>query len=426
MRASPHDPRRWLQELFQIAVGAADPLRMLPPNLPRDTRRRAIVIGAGKAAAAMASALEQHWLGELCGLVVTPDGHALPCERIEVMEAAHPVPDARGALAVRRMLTLVSGLTPDDLVLCLLSGGGSALLSLPAPGITLADKQAITQELLRCGAAIDEINCVRKHLSAIKGGRLAWACAPARLITYAISDVPGDYPAVIASGPGVPDPTTSAQALAILRRFRVPLAQHVVTWLTSPDSESLKAGDPAFSHSEFHLIATPRGSLQAAASAAMKTGMEVMLLGDDLQGEARDVARAHATMALALRREGGPATSPCLILSGGETTVTVKGRGRGGRNTEFLLEFALALQGAPGIHALAADTDGIDGAQDCAGAVLAPDSIQRARERGLDAAALLHDNDSHKFFAALGDLVVTGPTRTNVNDFRAVLVLPEH
>ena len=426
MRAGLDDPRQWLQELYRIAVAAADPTQVLPRHLPHDTQRRALVIGAGKAAAAMASALEQHWSGELSGLVVTPYCHALPCQRVEVVEAAHPVPDARGTEAVQRILARVSDLGVDDLVICLLSGGGSALLSLPAPGIALAEKQSITKALLRCGAAIDEINCVRKHLSAVKGGRLAAACVPAQLVTYAISDVPGDHPYVIASGPTVPDPTTSAEALAILRRHAIAVPPHIVAWLEGPDSETLKAGDPAFARSEFHLIATPQLSLQAAASAARDAGCDVTVLGDDLEGVAREVAQAHAALALRTLSEREPAHRPHLILSGGETTVAVTGRGRGGRNTEFLLSLALALDSAPGVYALAADTDGIDGAQDCAGALLAPDSVQRARQQGLDAAALLDDNDSHRFFAALDDLVITGPTRTNVNDFRAVLMLPGH
>jgi glycerate 2-kinase len=426
VHAGLDDPRHWLQELYRIAVAAADPQSVLARHLPQETHRRALVIGAGKAAAAMASALEQHWAGELSGLVVTPYGHALPCQRIEVVEAAHPLPDAQGVLAVQRMLARVSNLRADDLVICLLSGGGSALLSLPAPGITLADKQFITKALLRCGAAIDEINCVRKHLSAVKGGRLAAACFPAQLVTYAISDVPGDHPSVIASGPTVPDPTTSRDALAILRRHDIAVPAHIVAWLEAPDSETRKAGDPAFTRSEFHLIATPQLSLQAAASAARDAGCEVAVLGDNLEGEARELARSHAAQTLRTLRERNPVTRGNLILSGGETTVTVAGRGRGGRNTEFLLSLALALDGAPDVFALAADTDGIDGAQDCAGALLAPDSVQRARLQGLDATALLDDNDSHRFFAALDDLIITGPTRTNVNDFRAILILPEH
>lgn len=426
MRAGLDNPRQWLQELFGIAVAAADPLKMLAPHLPCDTDRRALVIGAGKAAASMASALEQHWTGALSGLVVTPYGHATACQRIEVVEAGHPVPDVQGAAAVQRILALLSDLTPDDLVICLLSGGGSALLSLPAPGISLAEKQSINRALLRCGAPIDEINCVRKHLSAVKGGRLAAACQPAQLITYAISDVPGDHPWVIASGPTVPDPSTSAEALAILRRHGIAVPQHIVSWLEAADSETLKAGDAAFARSAFHLIAKPRLSLQAAASAARDTGVEVAELGEALEGAARDVAKSQAALALYASRAGKLSQRASLILSGGETTVAVTGRGRGGRNTEFLLGLAIALDGAPGVYALAADTDGIDGAQESAGAVLAPTSLQRARELGLDATTLLDDNDSHRFFAALDDLVITGPTRTNVNDFRAILVLPQY
>lgn len=406
-----------------MAVAAADPHRVLPPCLPGDTGRRAIVIGAGKAAAAMASALEQHWAGALSGLVITPYGHGEPCQHIEVIEAAHPIPDAQGEKAAARILALVSNLSAEDLVICLLSGGGSALLSLPAPGITLADKQDINRQLLQSGAAIADINCVRKHLSGIKGGRLARACYPAQLITFAISDVPGDHPAIIASGPTVADTASSAEALAILQRYDITVGTHILEWLQISDSETLKADDPVFAGSQFHLIATAQTSLEAAARAARKAGLEVLLLGDNIEGEAREVARAQATLALA-RQHGEQSRSPCLILSGGETTVTINGGGRGGRNTEFLLSMAIALVGAPGIHALAADTDGRDGTQDNAGAILAPTSWQRSRDLGLDAAALLADNDSYRFFAALDDLLVTGPTRTNVNDFRAVLVLP--
>ena len=425
MRAGLDDPRQFLQDLFRLAVTAADPQQALKRYLPRNTARRVRVIGAGKAAASMASALEQHWAGEVSGLVVTPYSHALHCQRIEVLEAAHPVPDAQGELAAQRMLALVSDLQADDLVICLLSGGGSALLSLPAPTITLAEKQTLSRQLLQCGATIGEINCVRKHLSAIKGGRLARACYPAQLITYAISDVPGDQPDVIASGPTVADPTTSAQALAVLLRFDIPLAPHTVDWLQNPASETLKAGDAALVGSEFHLIATAQQSLESAARAARDAGLEVLLLGDSIEGEAREVARVHAAMALSARQQGEPASPPCLILSGGETTVTVNGQGRGGRNSEFLLSLASALAGTPGIYALAADTDGLDGSGNNAGAILTPDSWQRARALGLDAAAMLNDNDSYGFFAALDDLIVTGPTRTNVNDFRAVLILPE-
>ncbi len=423
MRAGLDNPREFLLELFQIAVAAADPHQILPPYLPKDTGQRALVVGAGKAAAAMASALEKHWTGELSGLVITPYRHSEPCQRIEVIEAAHPVPDVQGEYAAARILQLVSGLSADDVVICLLSGGGSALLSLPAPGITLADKQAITQQLLRCGASIADINCVRKHLSRIKGGRLARACYPAQLITYAISDVPGDRHAVIASGPTVADATTSAEALEVVRRYDIQVQRHILDWLADSGSETVKAHDPAFVGSQFYLIGTAQVSLEAAAHAARKVGIEVLLLGDTIEGEAREVAQVQAALALT-RHRGGTTKAPWLILSGGETTVTVTGSGRGGRNTEFLLALAIALDGASGIYALAADTDGLDGTQDHAGAVLTPANWQRARNLGLDAQALLADNDSYDFFAALDALLTTGPTRTNVNDFRAILVLP--
>jgi len=425
MRAGLDDPRQFLLDLFQTAVAAADPHRVLPPCLPHDTNRRAIVIGAGKAAASMASALEKNWAGELSGLVVTPYGHSEPCQYIEVVEAAHPIPDAQGEQAAGRILELVSNRSAADLVICLLSGGGSALLSLPAPGITLADKQSINEQLLHCGATIADINCVRKHLSRIKGGRLAQACFPAQLITYAISDVPGDHPAVIASGPTVADATRSTEALGILHRYDIKVGRHVFEWLQNSDSETLKANDPAFVGSQFHLIATAGQALQAAARAAREAGVEVLLLGDNIEGEARELARVQAAMALARRRDK-PGMPPCLILSGGETTIKVTGRGRGGRNTAYLLSLAITLAGAPGIYALAADTDGIDGTQDNAGAVLTPDSWRRARDLGLDAKAMLADNNSYSFFAALDELLVTGPTRTNVNDFRALLLLTGH
>lgn len=424
MRAGLDDPRQLLLELYQVAVDAANPHRVLPPHLPRDTERRALVIGAGKAAAAMASVLEKNWAGELSGLVVTPYGHGEPCKHIEVVEASHPIPDVQGEQAATRILELVSDLSSEDLVLCLLSGGGSALLSLPAPGITLADKRDINQQLLRSGATIADINCVRKHLSRIKGGRLARACHPAQLITYAISDVHGDHPGIIASGPTVADITRSSEALEILRRYGIKVGTHILDWLLSANSATVPAGDPAFVGNQFHIIATAKASLDAAARAAREAGIAVLQLGDNIEGEAREVARVQAAMALA-RRRGEPATQPWLILSGGETTVKVTGRGRGGRNTEFLLSLAIELAGAPGIHALAADTDGIDGTQDNAGAVLTPASWARARELGLDAEGLLADNNSYNFFAALDALLVTGPTRTNINDFRAVLVLPE-
>tara|TARA_R110000823_G_scaffold144958_7_gene275115 strand:+ start:1391 stop:2653 length:1263 start_codon:yes stop_codon:yes gene_type:complete len=420
MRAATQ-PRSLLESLFATAVRAASPHSVLANFLPADTQQSATVVGAGKAAASMAASLERHWQGPLAGLVVTRYGHAEQCRAIEVVEAAHPVPDAAGERMAHRVLDRLRGLSDTDLVICLLSGGGSSLLACPAGDIKLADKQAINKSLLRCGASISEINCVRKHLSAIKGGRLAQACGPARLITYAISDVPGDDPTVIASGPTVADPSSSAEALAILERYRITPGDAVRRWLQDPRSETLKPGDPAFANSEYHLIAKPADALTAAASAARAQGLDVVELGDAIEGEAREVAAAQAVMALDAQRR---ARQPTLLLSGGETSVSVRGSGRGGRNAEFLLAMACALQGADGIYAIAADTDGIDGSEDNAGALLAPDSWQRAQALGLDPGGMLENNDGYGFFAALDDLLFTGPTRTNVNDFRAVLVLP--
>ena len=400
------------------------PIRRLcvPPHLPPDDGGRLIVIGAGKASAAMARAVEEHWSGPLDGLVVTRYGHGVPCERIEVVEAAHPVPDAAGEAAAARILGMISGLTATDRVLALISGGGSALLAAPAAGVTLAEKRAVTAALLRSGAAIGEINCVRKHLSAIKGGRLAAAAWPAPVLTLAISDVPGDDPAVIASGPTVADPTTAADALKVLDLYGIAIPDELRRRLASGELETPKPGDPRLAHSEFRLIASPRQMLEAAAAEALRLGVTPLILGDAIEGEAREVGKVLAGMAISCGRHGFPAEKPCVLLSGGETTVTLKGEGRGGRNSEFLLGLALALGGAPGIHALAADTDGIDGSEDNAGAFVAPDTLRRARAIGIDAAGCLADNDAWGFFAALGDLLVTGPTRTNVNDFRALLV----
>lgn len=416
------DARNLLRSLFDAAVAAADPAVCLPPHLPPGDGGRLIVVGAGKAAAAMARAVEDHWPGELSGLVVTRYGHGLPCRRIEVAEAAHPVPDAAGETAARRILQRVSGLGPEDRVLVLISGGGSALLAAPAPGIDLGEKQALTRALLASGAAIDAINCVRKHLSAVKGGRLAAAAWPARVTTLAISDVPGDDPAVIASGPTVADPTTAAAALAVLDRYRVAVAPALRDRLSRGELETPKPGDPRLAGADYRLIASPQQMLAAAAARAVELGLTPLVLGDAIEGEAREVGKAMAGMALACRRHGTPARPPCVLLSGGETTVTLRGSGRGGRNTEFLLGLALALGGEPAIHALAADTDGIDGSEDNAGAFAGPATLARARQAGVDPRACLDGNDAWGFFAALGDLLVTGPTRTNVNDFRALLV----
>jgi hydroxypyruvate reductase len=388
-----------------------------------------VLAGAGKAAAAMARAFETLWPGSLEGLVLTRYGHAVPCDRVEIVEASHPVPDAAGVRAAQRILALAQGLGPDDQLVFLASGGGSALLALPAPGLTLADKQTVTLALLRSGATIAEINTVRKHLSAIKGGRLAAAAAPARIVTLAISDVPGDDPAVIASGPTVPDATTFADARTVLSKYRIIEPAAVMAHLAAQADETPKPGDPIFAPARFELVASPQGSLRAAAAVALRRNIMPIVLSDRIEGEAREVALVHAAIARQLRagefRIGDRAVSlPAVLLSGGETTVTVRGGGRGGRNVEFLLALAVALDGAAGISALACDTDGIDGTEDNAGAILYADSVGRAADYGISAAAALADNDGYGFFAALGDLVITGPTLTNVNDFRAILVRP--
>lgn len=415
-------PRAVLKTLFEAALAATDPVRCVPLHLPVDDGGRLVVVGAGKASAAMAQAVERHWSGPLDGLVVTRYGHGVPCERIEIVEAAHPVPDAAGELAARRILQRVQGLSETDRVLALMSGGGSALLAAPAEGVTLAEKRVITAALLKCGAAISEINCVRKHLSAIKGGRLVRAAWPARVLTLAISDVPGDDPAVIASGATVADPSTSCEALCLLDFYGIAIGVDLRKRLESGLLETPKPGDPRLARSEFRLVASPRQMLEAAAVAARRLGITPLILGDAVEGEAREVGKAMAGIARSCGRHGFPAEKPCVLLSGGETTVTLKGSGRGGRNTEFLLGLALALDGAPAIHALAADTDGIDGSEDNAGAFVGPDSLKRAREKRIDPRAHLVANDAWGCFSALDDLLVTGPTRTNVNDFRAILV----
>jgi hydroxypyruvate reductase len=353
---------------------------------------------------------------------VTRYGYAVPCARIEIVEAAHPVPDAAGLMAAQRMLDLVQGLTPDDLVLCLISGGGSSLLPLPLPGLTLEDKQTVSRALLASGASIREMNCVRRHLSAIKGGRLAAACHPARVLTLTISDVPGDDPADIASGPTVADPTTCQDALDIVRRYNIALPQAVLTVLQSGQGESVKPGDPRLARAELRMIATPQMALEAAAQLGRSTGIPVHILGDALEGEARDVGKVLAGIALQVAQRNQPFTAPCVLLSGGETTVTVRGQGRGGRNVECLLSMAIALGGHPGVHALAGDTDGVDGQEEIAGALIAPDTLARAWALGLPPKDRLANNDGHGFFEALGDSVITGPTLTNVNDFRAVYI----
>jgi hydroxypyruvate reductase len=420
--------RALLRELFDAAVAAADPAHCLPawlPDPPDSARGRTVIVGAGKAAAAMARAVEDHWRGDperVSGIVVTRYGHGLPTRRIEVVEASHPAPDTAGQVAAARILETVRGLTADDLVLVLLSGGGSALLAAPMAGITLDEKRAVTRALLACGAGIGEINCVRKHLSALKGGRLALAAAPARVLTLAISDVPGDELSTIASGPTVPDPTTCADALEIVGRYGITLPAGAREALLSGTAETPKPGNPGFARCESHIIATAQGSLAAAAELARKRGLTPLVLGDAIEGEAREAARVLGGVALSCAAHGVPLAAPCVLLSGGETTVTVRGVGRGGRNAEFLLGLALALGGDRRISAIACDTDGIDGSEDNAGAMVLPDTPVRAIAAGIDLRARLTENDAYGVFAALGDLVVTGPTRTNVNDFRAILI----
>ena len=416
------DPKALLTSLFEAAVNSAQPRYCLAEYLPPPPKGRTLVVGAGKAAAAMAKAVEDAWEGPLEGLVVTRYEHGLPCRHIEVLEAGHPMPDTAGLEAAQRILDSVAGLTADDLLLCLVSGGGSALLALPAPGLTLADKQAVTKELLRCGATISEINCVRKRLSAIKGGRLAAAAHPAQVVGLMISDVPGDDPSIIASGPTVPDQTTNAEALAVLEKYGISEPTAVLQHMRSAAAETPKKESGRFAANTVRMIATPQGALEAAAAAARAQGLEAMILSDCIEGEAREVALVHAAVARQVAAHGQPAPAPLVLLSGGETTVTVRGQGRGGRNAEFLLALAVDLAGQAGIHALACDTDGIDGTEDNAGAYLGPDSLARAEAQGISARAYLADNDGYSFFQALDDLIVTGPTRTNVNDFRAILI----
>jgi glycerate 2-kinase len=419
------NPRDILSQLFNAAVGAALPAHTLAAHLPPKPKGRTIVIGAGKAAASMAAAVEAAWEGDISGLVVTRYAHGEATQHIEVVEAAHPVPDAAGRAAAGRMWELVQGLTADDLVLCLISGGGSALLALPAEGLTLADKQAVNKALLKSGANISEMNCVRKHLSAIKGGRLAAACAPAQVVSLVISDVPGDDPSVVASGPTVADPTTFADALAILNKYNISEPAAAIEHLKAAKEETPKPGDPRLARVTTTVIATAQQSLQAAVKEAEKLGLKTVVLGDSIEGESRDVALVHASIARQVVGHGQPASAPCVILSGGETTVTVRGNGRGGRDAEFLLALTVALDGLPGVYAIAADTDGIDGTEDNAGAIMTPDTLARANAKGISAKAMLANNDGYNFFKGIDDLIVTGATRTNVNDFRAILITPE-
>jgi len=416
------NPRTLLEQLFAAAIEAAQPAHCIPPHLPQVPRGRLIVIGAGKASAAMARVVEEHWPGPLSGLVVTRYGYAVPCARIEIVEAAHPVPDEAGLAAARRIRDQVTGLCADDTVLCLISGGGSALLALPLPGITLEDKQSVNRELLKSGASISEMNCVRRHLSSIKGGRLAAMCHPAKVVTLLISDVPGDNPCDIASGPTVGDPTTCEDALGIVRRYGIALPDNVRDVLESGRGESIKPDDARLKGIETRMIATPQMALEAAAQVARNAGFVAHILGDSIEGEARDVGKVMAGIVRQVALRSQPFAAPCVLLSGGETTVTVRGNGRGGRNVEFLLSLGIALDGLAGIQAIAGDTDGVDGQEEIAGAYLAPDSLQRAWAMGIRPKDSLADNDGHGFFGALGDSVVTGPTLTNVNDFRAILI----
>ena len=411
------DPRQTLKTLFDAALAAASPAHVLPPYIPPPPEGRTAVLGFGKAAAEMACVFEAHWPGPFEGFAVTRYGHGVPCRTIEVVEAGHPVPDEAAVAAADRALALASGLDADDLLVCLASGGGSALLAKPAPGIRLEEKQALTRSLLACGAAIDEINCVRKHLSAIKGGRLAAAAAPARIVTLAISDVPGDDPAIIASGPTIADPTTGADARAILARYGIEAEPSIAAALSGPSGETPKT----LANASFEIVARAGDALAAASRTAEREGFQVSVLGDDLAGEAAELGVTHAALATEIAES---ANRPVALISGGETTVTLPrpGFGRGGRNTEYLLALAIGLDSAPGIWAIACDTDGIDGTEDSAGAILAPDSLARAAVAGTDARAALAAHDSYGFFDTLGDLVVTGPTRTNVNDFRAILI----
>jgi glycerate 2-kinase len=415
-------PHSLLRAMFDAAISAALPEKIVLRHLPAPPKGRTIVVGAGKASAAMARAVEEHWPTPVEGLVVTRYGHGVPCRHIEIVEAAHPVPDAAGVTAARRILDLVRQAGPDDLVLCLISGGGSALLALPASGITLEDKQAVNKALLASGADIAQMNVVRKHLSAIKGGRLAAVAHPARLVSLLLSDVPGDDPSAIASGPTVPDPSTFAEASAILKHYRIDLPDSVRAHLDRAEEETPKPGDPRLAGCETVMIATPQQSLEAAAEVAKAAGVTPLLLGDALEGEASEAGKLMAGIARSVMSHGHPLPAPCVLLSGGETTVTVRGRGRGGRNVEFLLSLAVALNGVAGVWGISGDTDGIDGAGQAAGAIVTPDTLTRAADLGLNARASLAENDGHGFFEALGDQVITGPTLTNVNDFRAILI----
>ncbi len=421
------DNRAFLRHLYDVAVAAADPAKVIGDHLPEPVKGRTVVVGAGKASAAMAASFEQAWkargYGRLEGIVVTRYGHAHACEDIEIVEAAHPVPDEKGAAAAGRIFDLVKDLGPDDQVVALISGGGSSLLSLPPDVIGKEAKRAVNKVLLASGASIHEMNCVRKHLSLIKGGRLARAAHPARVISLVLSDIPGDDPALVASGPTIPDGTTRADALAIVERYRMELPAAAMAWLNSAEADAPKPTDPDFAGDRHVVIAAAQMSLEAAAEAARAAGYATHILSDSIEGEARDVGEVHGAIVKQVVAKGQPFAKPCVILSGGETTVTVRAKGgRGGRNAEFLLSFAIAVANVPGVTAIAADTDGIDGTEDNAGAFCDGETSARLLAQGTNPKAYLSNNDAYSAFQSVGDLLITGPTRTNVNDFRAILI----
>jgi len=416
------DKENILRQMFLAAIAAAQPSICLPAYLPKQPKGRTIVIGAGKASAAMAQVLESHWQGSLEGMVVTRFGYEVPCQKIEIIQASHPIPDQAGLSAALRIQALVKNLTADDLVIALISGGGSSLLTLPAEGLTLQDKQSINTALLKSGANISEMNCVRRHLSAIKGGRLAAACHPAKVLTLLISDVPGDSPRDIASGPTVADSSTCADALAIAKRYKIDLPNAAFELLSNGTGESIKSDDKRLIGNQTCIITAPQIALEAAAEVARNAGITPYILSDSMEGEAREIGKAHAGIVKQITHHGQPFIPPCVLISGGETTVTVKGSGRGGRNVEFLLSLAIELDGIQNVYAIAGDTDGVDGAEEIAGAVINPETLERAWALGINPKVCLEANDGHGFFQSLGDSVITGPTLTNVNDFRAIFI----
>jgi len=419
-------PQGILVQLYRAALDAADPRKVIPPHLPALPKGRTVVVGVGKAAAAMAQAVEQHWQGAISGVVVVPVGATLALQHIKVLTGSHPVPDDSSAAGADALLQAVTGLTPDDLVIALVSGGGSALCAKPAAGLTLKEKQGITRALLLSGASISEINTVRRHLSAIKGGRLAAAAYPAQVVSLLISDIPGDEPALIASGPTLPDSSRCEDALAILQRYQVSVSATVRSALSGGQWESVKPGDSRLFHHRHVVVASAWDGMQAAAARASELGLASHILSDAMEGEARDLAKAHAAIALSVAQRQVPFQAPCVLISGGEATVTVRGAGRGGRNTEFVLAMAMALKGHRGserIHALSAGTDGLDGRAAAAGAWMNAQTLDQAVAQGMSPLTSLDNNDSATLLGACNALVHTGPTYTNINDFRAVLIL---